>query len=213
MQNAVELMEVKRKVFATGETVHRDLTVKLSSGSFRVYELIAKPLRNAGGEMIGVITVARDNTTRKEVEMARKESEDRFRLLFEAIPEGALLLDAEGRILMVNSEAERILGFSRKEMLGKTSSELRWKTVREDGSDFPFKEHPAFVALHTAQPVRGIVAGVFQPGHNRCRWIRINAQPWFRAGMAAPFQVYMTFVDIKSFRPRPDTCIKQDNLS
>ena len=213
MQNAVELMEVKRKVFATGESVHRDLTVKLSSGSFRVYELIAKPLRNAGGEMIGVITVARDNTARKEVEMAQRESEDRFRLLFEAIPEGALLLDAEGRILMVNSEAERILGFCREEMLGKTSSELRWKTVREDGSDFPFKEHPAFVALHTAQPVRGIVAGVFQPGHNRCRWISINAQPWFRAGMAEPFQVYMTFVDIKSFRPRPDTCIKQDNLS
>ncbi len=125
-----------------------------------------------------------DNTARKEAEAAQKESEDRFRFLFEAIPDGALLLDSAGRILMANREAERILGFSREEMQGKTSAELRWKLVREDGSDFPFEEHPAFIALRTAQPVRGVVIGVFQPGHNHCRWIRINALPWFRSGMA-----------------------------
>ena len=213
MQNALELMEVKREVFATGESAERDLTVKFLNGSFRVYKLTARPLRGASGEMIGVVTVAADNTTRKEAETARTESEDRFRFLFEAISEGALLFDAEGKILMANREAERILGFSREEMLGKTSRELFWKAVREDGSDFPFEEHPEFVALRTAEPVRGVVTGFFQPGHNRCRWIRINALPWFRAGIAAPFQVYMTFIDIKSFRSRPDTCIKEKKPS
>ncbi len=58
MQNAAELMEVKRKVLATGDTVHRDLTVTVANGSLRYYELIARPQRNAGGEIIGVITVA-----------------------------------------------------------------------------------------------------------------------------------------------------------
>jgi two-component system CheB/CheR fusion protein len=208
MQNAAELMEIRQKVIATGESVHRDLMLKQADGCRSFYTLIARPLRDAGGNVIGVITVAADNTARKEAEVAQKESEDRFRLLFDAIPEGALLLDAKGRIIMVNPEAERILGFSREEMQGKTSSELRWKIVREDGSDFPFEEHPAFVALRTAQPVRGVIIGVFQPGHNHCRWIRINAQPWFQAGMEAPFQVYMTFVDIKSFRSCPE--IKQE---
>jgi two-component system, chemotaxis family, CheB/CheR fusion protein len=209
MQNAVELLEIKQQVFASGESVHRDLMLKQANGGCSFYELVARPLRDGAGKVIGVITVAADNTIRKEAEAAQKESEDRFRRLFDAIPEGALLLDAEGRILMVNPEAERILGFSREEMQGKTSSELRWKIVREDGSDFPFEEHPAFVALRTAQPVKGAIIGVFQPGHNHCRWIRINAQPWFRAGMEAPFQVYMTFVDIHSFRSCPDTCTKQ----
>jgi two-component system, chemotaxis family, CheB/CheR fusion protein len=213
MQNAAELMDVKRKVFTTGESVHSNLMITRPNGSSRFYDLIAKPLRSVSGEMIGVITVARDNTARKEAEAAQKESEDRFRFLFEAIPDGALLLDSAGRILMANREAERILEFSRDEMQGKTSAELRWKLVREDGSDFPFEEHPAFIVLRTAQPVRGVVIGVFQPGHNHCRWIRINALPWFRSGMAAPYQVYMTFVDIKSFRSRPDTCIKQEDPS
>ncbi|MEI6639912.1 MAG: CheR family methyltransferase, partial [Chlorobium sp.] len=132
MQNAAELVEVKQKVFATGETVHRDLTVSCSNGSLRIYDLMAKPRRNASGEIIGVITVAVDSTERKEAEMAQQESADRFSFLFEAIPDGALLLDAKGKILMANREAERILGFSKEEMLGKTSSELHWKTVREE---------------------------------------------------------------------------------
>ena len=213
MQNVAELMAVKRKVLATGETVYRDLTLTCSDGSLHYYRLVAKPLRCASGEMIGVITVAADNTARKEAEVAQQESEDRFHFLFEVISEGALLLDAEGKILLANREAERISGFSREEMQGKTSNELRWKIVREDGSDFSFNEHPAFLAARTDQPVKDIMTGVFQPGHNCCRWLKINALPWFLPGMTTPFQVCMTFVEIKSFRAHPETCITQNNLS
>ena len=207
MQNAAELMAIKRKVFATGTMVQSDLTVTCSNGSSRIYELIAKPQRNTIGEIIGVITVAVDSTERKAAAVAQHESDDRFHFLFEAIPDGALLLSAEGKILLANREAERILEFSREEMQGKTSAELRWKTVRENGSDFSFNEHPAFLALRTDQPVKDIMVGVFQPGNHCCRWLKINALPWFLPEMATPSQVYMTFVEIKSFRVNPDTCI------
>ncbi|MBV5303808.1 MAG: PAS domain-containing protein [Chlorobium sp.] len=207
MQNTAELMEVKRKVLATGEPVRRDLAVISSDGSLRFYEFIAKPQRNADDKLIGVITVTVDCTGRKEAEMAHLESEDRLHFLFEAISEGALLLDAKGKILLANREAERILGFSREEMQGKTSDELRWKTVREDGSDFSFKEHPAFFALPTDQPVRDFVIGFFQLGHNSCRWLKINALPWFRTGVATPSQLCMTFVETA----HTDTCITQNN--
>ena len=213
MQNVAELMAVKRKVLATGETVYRDLTLTCSDGSLHYYGLVAKPLRCASGEMIGVITVAADITARKEAEVAQQESEDRFHFLFEVISEGALLMDADGKILLSNREAERISGFSREEMQGKTSNELRWKTVREDGSDFSFKEHPAFRALRTDQPVKDVMTGVFQPGYNCCRWLKINAQPWFRSGMTTPSLVYMTFVESKSFRSCLDIFVTQNNPS
>ncbi|MFZ4524149.1 MAG: chemotaxis protein CheB [Chlorobium sp.] len=207
MQNTAELMEVKRKVLATGETVCRELAVTSSDGSLRFYEFVAKPQRNTDDEVIGVITVAIDCTGRKEAEMAHHESEERLHFLFEAISEGALLLDAEGKILLANREAERILGFSWNELQGKTLDELRWKTVREDGSDFSFKEHPAFLALRTAQPVRDLVIGFFQLGHNSCRWLKINALPWFRTGVASPSQLCMTFVEMA----HPDTFITHNN--
>ena len=211
MQNVAELMAVKRKVLATGETVYRDLTLTCSDGSLHYYGLVAKPLRCASGEMIGVITVAADITARKEAEVAQQESEDRFHFLFEVISEGALLMDADGKILLSNREAERISGFSREEMQGKTSNELRWKTVREDGSDFSFKEHPAFFALPAEHPVKDVVIGVFQPGYNCCRWLKIHVFPWFRPSVAKPSQLCMTFVDITSSRSCPDTGRKQNN--
>ncbi len=209
-QHFKELKEVNRKVFSTGQTVCRDLTVQLVNGDIRFYELTAKPLKNANGELIGVITVASDKTCRTEAERRRKESEDSFRFLFDAIPEGAMFQDTEGKILMTNLEAEHILGYSRDEMLGKTAMELRWKTVRQDGSDFPFEEHPAFIALWTAQPVTGVVMGVFHPGNNTCRWISINALPRFRDGISAPYQVYVTFHEITSPKARPSAFKKKE---
>jgi len=210
MQNAAELMEVKRKVFAKGEREYCDFTITNSNGSLSFYKLIAMPHRNTGGEIISVITIVVDCTDRKEAEIAQKEGEDRFSFLFESIPDAALLLDTEGRILMANREAECILGFSREEMQGKTSNELRWKIVREDGSDFLFKEHPAFFALPVEQPVEDVVIGVFQSGYSGCRWLNTHAFPWFRPGMTEPSQLCMTFVDIESFRSCPNTGIEQN---
>ncbi|NTW84403.1 MAG: PAS domain S-box protein [Chlorobiaceae bacterium] len=79
-----------------------------------------------------------------------------------------MFLDSEGKILMTNVEAECVLGFSREDMQGKTVMELSMKTVRQDGSDFPFDEHPVFIALRTAQPEKGVVMGVFHPGNKSC---------------------------------------------
>jgi len=208
-----ELRELNRKVCATGHEVSRDLTVQLINGRSRFYVLIATPLKNPNGEIIGVITVASDKTHRKEVEWKQAESEDSFRFLFDAIPEGAIFQDVEGRILMTNPEAERILGYSKEEMQGKTAMELRWKTVRQDGSEFPFEEHPAFLALRTGRPVRGVVMGVFHPGNNICRWIRINALPRFREGLAAPFEVCVTFHEITPPGSRPSAFNKKEKPS
>jgi two-component system, chemotaxis family, CheB/CheR fusion protein len=205
-----ELMEVNRHVIATGHAVSRDMTVQLINGSSRFYELNATPLKNAEGEIVGVITVASDNTHRKEVEWKEAESEESFRFLFDVIPEGALFQDTEGRILMTNHEAERILGYAMEEMKGKTAMELHRKSVREDGSDFPFEEHPAVLALRTARPVRGVVMGVYLPGNNTCRWISINAFPRFRKGLAAPYQVCVTFHEITTSGSRQSAFKKKE---
>ncbi len=213
LQNAAELMEIKRKALESGKSVQRTLMLEGADGSRRFYELIAKPLSYGGGERVGVITVAREITARKEAERAQKESEERFGLLFEALSEGALLLDREGKVLMANREAQRVMGFSLEEMAGKTMSELRWKTVREDGSDFPFEEHPVAVALRTAEAVKGKVMGVFQAGHHRCRWIKINALPWFQQAAALPSHVFLTVAAIKPPRSRSESSAKPQEPS
>ncbi len=171
------------------------------------------PYRTYENRIVGLVITFTDISAAKKLEESQRESDERFHFLFEGLSEGILLLDTDGKILRANREAERVLGFSGEEMQGKTSNELRWKTVLENGSDFSFNEHPAFLALRTNQTVGDVIVAIFQDGHNCCRWIKIQARPWFRSGMVTPFQVCMTVTEIKSFRANPDTFVTQKKPS
>jgi PAS domain S-box-containing protein len=66
-----------------------------------------------------------DITERKKMEEALKNSETRYRCLFEAARDGILILDAEtGQIVDVNPFVLEILGYSCEELLGKKLWEI-----------------------------------------------------------------------------------------
>src|SRR6476469_8618567 len=72
---------------------------------------------------------------------------------------GMLLQLADGSIQGCNSHAQELLGMTAQQMQGCTSINSRWKTLREDGSDFPGETHPAMVALQTGQPCLNVNMG------------------------------------------------------
>ncbi|TAJ10778.1 MAG: PAS domain S-box protein [Nitrospirae bacterium] len=49
----------------------------------------------------------------------RKRSEDRFRRLLEAAPDAMVIADSAGQVVLVNSQAERLFGYERKDVLGQ----------------------------------------------------------------------------------------------
>ena len=141
-----------------------------------------------------------DVTDRRTAERAMRESEERFRTLFETTALGVVHQDASGRIIDANPAAERILGLTREELLGRSSVDPRWRTVREDGSPLPGQEHPAMVALRSGRAVPAVTFGVFDPRANQLRWILVDATPVFRPGDGAPWQVFTTFADVTESR-------------
>ena len=132
--------------------------------------------------------------------VSRQESEERFHQLFLHVGQGVVIQQADGRITDVNPAAERILGQSSDEIRGLTSLDPRWRAVREDGSEFPGAEHPSMVALHSGEPVIGVVMGVFHPGDNDWRWIRVDAFPRCAHAGGPVLQVYVVFSDITETR-------------
>ncbi|HWD59888.1 MAG TPA: PAS domain S-box protein [Stellaceae bacterium] len=73
-----------------------------------------RPLANGGLAGLRI-----DITALKLVEDAFRHSEERFRRVVEAAPNAILLVDPDGKIEMVNAQAERIFGYSRAELVGK----------------------------------------------------------------------------------------------
>ena len=125
-----------------------------------------------------------------------EQSEEKHRILFETMVQGVVYQDANGKIIAANPAAERILGLTIDQMMGRTSVDARWRAIHEDGTEFPGETHPAMVALQTGKPVMNTVMGVFNPAEERYHWILINAIPQFKPGEDRPYQVYTTFTDI-----------------
>ena len=142
------------------------------------------------------ITTGTDITTMKKAAEALRTSEQRHRLLAETMLQGVVHQDAEGKIIAMNPAAERILGKTREQFLGSSSTGAEDHTIREDGSPFPGLEHPSMVALRTGQSLHGVVMGVFNPKVGDYRWISIDAVPVCCQGETQPAEVYTVFEDI-----------------
>jgi PAS domain S-box-containing protein len=67
---------------------------------------------------------AEERKARRQAETALRESEERYRNLFDNAIDGIVVGALDGTILMVNREVERLLGFARAEMIGRSGREF-----------------------------------------------------------------------------------------
>lgn len=111
----------------------------------------------------------------------------------EALPQGIVVHDATGAIVAANERAGAILGLTSEQLLGRDAFDPGWRTLREDGSDFPGDDHPAMVTLRTGEVCDGVVMGVEPPTGER-RWIRVSSRP-ITGGRSAGRAV-ATFTDV-----------------
>jgi PAS domain S-box-containing protein len=87
------------------------------------------PLRSSDGTVVGGATIARDMT-------ARFLAEERFRLVFEAAPNSMMMIRTDGKIVLANSSAEMLFGYTREELLDASLESLFPQISRaEDDAD------------------------------------------------------------------------------
>ncbi|MFA4825007.1 MAG: PAS domain S-box protein [Methanoregula sp.] len=81
----------------------------------------ATPLYDDKGNKVGAIESIRDVTDRKQAELALRQSEDKYRTLFENSGSPLMIIDEDTTILLVNRKFENISGYTKEEIEGRKS--------------------------------------------------------------------------------------------
>lgn len=106
-------------------------------GSLFLAQVVVTPLLDEQGALQGYAKVTRDISTRKRME-------DRFRRVVEYSPSAIVMVNQNGGIEMVNTQTERMFGYTREEMLNQPMEMLLPLRFR--------RQHPTLRATFFTSP-------------------------------------------------------------
>jgi len=115
------------------------------NGSIIPTEITVNPMRDKSGVALGLVGITRDIAKRKEAEQKLKESEEKYRTLFENSPQAVGLINTKGVVVQGNFNIEKIFGYKKEEFINQRFTK------------FPLfsKDHNAIVVTSLTKLIKG----------------------------------------------------------
>jgi PAS domain S-box-containing protein len=101
---------------------------------------VVTPRLDSAGRHVGYLLISKDVTN----EVAAAHAEEKFRGLLESAPDAMVIANQNGRIMLVNSQTEKLFGYARAEMLGRPVEMVVPERFRAN--------HPAHREAYFAEP-------------------------------------------------------------
>ena len=119
---------------------HEEIIQEVSknlNGETKDFIVTARPFKDIDGQLIGMVESFQDITLRKQAEKAMRESEERFRKIFESNPDPVILARLDnGVIIDTNRAFEDATGILRHEALNHNPKELGLWSDQEQRKSF-----------------------------------------------------------------------------
>jgi PAS domain S-box-containing protein len=143
------------------------------------------------GVVVGVRGTLQDITERKQLEEALRERDLIYTTLFQVLPIGVSIVNADGQITDVNPASERLLGLSRDEHRQRRLDSAAWQVIRPDGSMMPSDEYAGVRAMREQRLITDVEIGVVRAA-GETTWLSVTATPMPLSG----YGVVVVYSDI-----------------
>ncbi len=155
-----------------GEPQGIDYRIISANGEERTVHAQAKIIFDEKNIPLRVKGIIQDVTDRKEAEEMLKESEGKFKALFNLLPVGVSITDEDRNILDANLALERILDFSRSDLL--TGKYRARKYIRSNGMEMPDEDFPSVRALKEKGSIQSSEIGIIKENGSTV-WTDVSA--------------------------------------
>lgn len=130
-EDAVQVNEVIRAAIPRRESYTLEFRVLHTDGSVHwVYEK-GMGIFDSEGNLEVLDGTLLDITVRKQVEMELASREEQFRILLDATPDGIIIVDTEGRIVIANAQVKELFQYEPRELIGTSLEKLIPENLRE----------------------------------------------------------------------------------
>jgi PAS domain S-box-containing protein len=117
------LRALMNEICAAPESFEQNENENIRRGGERVWIAWTNHIvQDSTGQALEFLSIGTDITERKRAEARVRESEARYRTLFEYAPDGIVIADPDGYYVDVNASICRMLGYRRDELIGMHSS-------------------------------------------------------------------------------------------
>jgi len=144
----------EKKVIESNQAVfHSDEFWTRRNGEIIWIDVNRIPLLNSDGKVAGILITFEDITERKNAEEKLRIQHERLERIMETNPAGIMSVNTKGHIILVNSQAEKVLRLKKEEILDKSFITSKFKLVDPEGNQIPKDKLPFQIIKQTKKPL------------------------------------------------------------
>ena len=152
-------------------------TERINSANERIpVEIMAEPFEIDGQRHY--MAIYNNISKREESKEALRRERNFLEQIAETSPVCIIKADKNGKILFANQRAEKIFGYSKKELLGRKYNDAKWEVTDFSGQPLPEENLPFIRVKKTGRPVYDVEYAIKIPNEER-KMLSVNAAPMF----------------------------------